>query len=304
MKNKFLIARNFDSDEFFYEALVGAGFVEVFNLEAADFILHDAVHPGLDAFLKLKPSFIYPHTPQSWFLWDGILEPAPVRCNFVYGDAGVQGMKAYGYPYRVESVGFGRSAVREFRPTTGNDLLIIPSHPLQRGQYTYGNYIEWVMSFLRFVIKNRNAFGRITLCWNETRVDPALWAEIQRQGVNIIPTNPYVDANPLKNMMERMEEADLVVSCGTAGCVSAALGKPTVFFSELEKPRSIPRWAANPEKYLDLVRFPLQAENMTIDQIMAVRTTPNPFVEYWKQQNIGGPFNAEKFIRIVRECLQ
>ncbi|HEY6021077.1 MAG TPA: hypothetical protein VIY48_14565, partial [Candidatus Paceibacterota bacterium] len=103
----------------------------------ADFLLHDAIHEGpeLDPALKSKKNFIFPHTPQSWFLWDGILEVKPTCCNFVYGEGAVRGMRAYGYPHRVEAVGFSRCDVHEFTPTSGTDLLIVPAHPVIGGGY-------------------------------------------------------------------------------------------------------------------------------------------------------------------------
>jgi hypothetical protein len=277
MDKKFYLARNTDSDEMFFKALIRAGFEEIRDPGRADFIVHDAVHPGLDAYIQNKPSFIYPHTPQSAFLWDGILGVGPCSCNFVAGRAAQKSMKAYGYPHRVETIGFSRCVVREFTPTTGNDLLIVPAHPLQHGEHTHDKYIDMVIPTLQFVLKNRNAFGKITLCWNETKLPPLL--------------------------MERIDRADLVFACNTAGCVSVAMGKPTIFFSELGTPRSRPKDALHPEIYAHFLRFPLVLENMSMKEIMAVRSAPNEAVEHWKQRMIGGQFDAEKFIGVVREYI-
>ena len=286
----------------FYRALQDGGYVESLNPAQADFIVHDAVHPNLEPFLITKPNFITPHAPQSSFMWDGMLGTGfPVCCNFVTGEAGKKVMAAYHYPYRVEVVGFNRCEVREFTPATGNDLLIIPSHAIQNGQYTYSDYIGWVVLMLRFILRHRSYFGKITLCWNETRFDPALMDEMIKQGFDIIPTNPYKDPDPLLHMMERMDQADLVMSCGTAGCVSVAMGRPTVFCTELGQPRSFPRDALHPELYHHYLLFPLAAEKMTIEEILAVRTSQNSKVEYWKQQVIGGPFDPQKFISVVKQ---
>jgi hypothetical protein len=302
--DRFFVTRNADSDEMYCQALASSGFVEVSSPETADFILHDAVHPGVESFIRTKPTFIFPHTPQSSFLWDGILGIDPVCCNFVAGEAGIKTMKAYGYPYRVEAVGFSRCEVREFTPTAGNDLLVVPSHPLQHGEYTLAGYMGWVENVLRFILHHRSEFGKITLCWSEKKIDPMLVEEMGKSGVVIIPTDPYKDSEPLKNMMGRMEKSDLVLSCGTVGCVSVAMGRPTVFFSEFGNPRSNPRDALHPDLYVGFLRFPLQAEQMSIDKILEVRTKKNTRVEYWKEQNIGGPFNAKKFISVIREYVK
>ena len=305
MSKRFYIAKNEDSDDMFHNALLEAGYVEEQNLFKVDFIVHDAVHPRLESFLRQTPNFVTPHAPQSSFLWDGILRTdIPVCCNFVSGPGGKKVMEAYKYPYRVEVVGFNRCPVRDFTPTSGNDLLIVPSHSLQHGEYTYPDYIDWAVETLRFILKNRDAFGKITLCWNETRFDPAVMDEMRQKGFIIIPTNPYVDPDPLKNMIKRIEEADLVLSCGTVGCVSVAIGKPTVFFSERGGSRSTPKDALHAFLYDHHLRFPAVAENMTIEEILAMRTRQNSKVEYWKQQIIGGPFNARRFVEVVGEYIQ
>ena len=299
---KFFIARNMDSDEMFWKALLDAGYTEVDHPARADFIVHDAVHPNLGQYLQEKPNFITPHTPSSAWLWDGILEDRiPVCCNFVTGEAGKQVMAAYDYPYRVEVVGFNRCHMHAFHPTTGNDLLIIPSHSLQNRQYTYLNYREWVVMVLRFVLANRSIFGKITLCWDEDRFDPTLMDDMKHSGFTIIPTNPYRDPEPLKHMRERIEKADLVMACGTAGCVSVAMGQPTVFFSELGVPRSFPKDALHYDRYEHLIKFPCYVENMTIEEIMALRTAINPKIRHWRDQVLGVEFDPQKFIGVVRE---
>ena len=303
--SKFFLAVNTDSDDMFRDALLKSGYTRVLMPGEADFIVHDAVHPNLGQYLQSKPNFITPHSPQSSFMWDGILEDRiPVCCNFVTGEAGRQVMKSYEYPWRVEVVGFNRCPMCAFRPSTGNDLLIIPAHSLQGRQYTYPNYIDWALMTLRFVLRNRDKFGKITLCWDETRFDPAVMDEMKKSGFIIIPTNPYRDPEPLKHVMERMEQADLVMSGGTAGCVAVAMGRPTVFFSELGPPRSFPKDALHYERYAHLLRYPLAAENMTIDEILAVRTAQDPRVRHWRDQVLGVEFNAQKFISVVKEYVK
>src|SRR5258707_6093011 len=302
---RFFIARNTDSDDMFHQALLSAGYVEVDHPSVAEFIVHDAVHPGLDRFLDSHPVFVTPHTPQSSFLWDGILEQAPVCCNFVYGEAGRMCMKSYGYPYRVEPVGFARCEVLPFKPTKGRDLLIVPAHPSRRGQYTNSEYLTWGFTTLKWILSKRGSFGKVTLCWSETRIDPDLAQEMRKKDIDHVVANPWTDPEPLKHMIERVEAADLVVSCNTTGCVSVARGKPTVFFPESrEPPASGTKKAINPDLYLGVLRFPLAIESMSIDDLLSVREAPNDEVEKWKRNNIGGNFNASKFIEVVKEYIK
>lgn len=287
----------------FYQALLNAGYKEVDHPSLAEFIVHDAVHPGLEKFLDGHPVFITPHTPQSSFMWDGILPIEPVCCNFVHGEAGVQTLKSYGYPYRAESVGFARCEVKPFRATKGNDLLIVPAHPDRRGRYVYPEYRAWVNEILRRIMRDRHYFGKVTLCWSEDRFEPDMSISLRSYDIQRVMANPWADAEPLKHMIERIEAHDLILSCNTTGCVSVALGKPVVFITE-SRPRSTPHDALHPELYHHLLRFPLQAENMTTEEILAVRDAPNEKAEYWKQQNIGGNFNADKFISVVQEYIK
>lgn len=305
-ETRFYATENRDNDGLFIKALLDAGFARVHKPGDADFIFHDSVHPEIRDFLIKNPyfpNFITPHTPQSWFLWDGIQPIRYTCCNFVSGEAAIHGMAAYGYPYRVEAIGFTRCRVREFAPTRGADLLIIPGHPDRRGKYATPGYMEIVLPTLERILKHRAMFEKITLLWCETRIDPKLVERMKNAGFRFVHIDPFTDPAPLVHVMQEIEKADLILGCGTAGCVSVAMGKPTVFFSEVGVPYSPPRAAQNSHLYLDQLRFPLMAESMTIDEILAVRTAPNAKAEHWKQQNIGGDFNAGKVISVVQEIL-
>ena len=103
---KFFAVHNRDAGDAYIRALLDAGYEEVNTLKESDFILTDFERPmvmGTD-----KPMFIYPHTPYAFWLWDKWIVASPVECNFVCAEAGVRAMQAYGYKYRVESVGFSR----------------------------------------------------------------------------------------------------------------------------------------------------------------------------------------------------
>lgn len=303
---KFYATENRDHDGMFIQALLDAGFSRVCKPIEADFLFHDSVHPEIRDFLSKNPyfpNFITPHTPQSWFIWDGIQPVRYTCCNFVAGQAGVDGMVTYGYPYRAEAIGFTRCKVRGFQPTKGNNLLIIPAHPDRRGKYATPGYMEIIIPTFEKIIQNRSAFDRVTLLWSETRIDAGLMAKMKKARFRFVRIDPFTDTSPLLHVMDQIERADLIIGCGTAGCVSAAMGKPTVFFSEVGIPYSPPRAAKNSNLYLNKLRYPLMAESMSIDDILNVRNVPNPKAEHWKQQNIGGDFNAEKVLSVVQEYI-
>lgn len=303
--SKFYFAENLDSDSKMLTALLAVGYVRKDEPRYGDFIFDDGARgTRLERWARIKPYFYVPHTPQSWFFFDWHRKALKVDCNFVNGNAAIFGMRSFGYSCRVEAIGFNRCDVREFTPATGFDLLMIPAHTSRSGQYTQPRYIKWVSDMLKFILSNRHAFNKVTVCWNEQNLDPELALALRKRHINFIATDPYNDKDPLKHMIERMEQADLVMGCGTAGCVSVAIGRPTVFFSEIGVPFIIPKVPAEHSNlYLDSLRFPLMAEDMSIGELLQVRTKKNPRVEYWKHEIIGGQFNAEKFIRIVNEIL-
>ena len=301
MRPRFYITLNPDSDCMYWHALLAAGYDETDDPAQADFIVHDSIHKGVVAFLGDIPSFIVPHTPVSCFLWDGINKVYPTKCNFVAGDGCKKIMQSYGYPFRIEPVGFNRCEVKAFAPTTGNDLLIVPAHKLDIGRYTDWDYASRVVAVLRFVVENRDAFRKVNLCWKDDSIDLSF---AESKGINIIRTDPYIDREPLKHMMERIEQHDLIMGCGTAACVAVAMGRPTVFMTEKGSvPGSYPQRALHSELYVNDLIFPLWVEDMTIDEVLAVRSSPNSKVEYWKSQIIGGNFDANKFISIVKEYI-
>lgn len=301
---KFYITHNPDNDNKFVKALLQEGFVEVRDMAEAEFIIHDGVRREVVRAIGNRPAFIIPHTPQSWFLWDGLCAVTQVQCNFVAGQAAVDGMKAYGYPHRVEAIGFSRCDVREFRPSKGNDLLFVPAHALPDGSYAEENYVAKVMKVFDFIISHRRVFGKITVCW-DAKAEYKIANEIRRYGINYVSTNPYQDRTPLTRMMERIESADLIMSCGTVGCVSVAMGKPTVFFSEIGIPHTPPgRATKHSELYLHRLRHPNMAEKMKIEEIVSVLETESEEARRWRIDNIGGQFNPEKFITVIEEGLQ
>lgn len=298
------MARNTDHDDMIYDALIKAGCVES-DMIHAEFILHDAVHEGYAMRGDSRPSFVYPHTPQSWFLWDGMLVPNKVSCNFVAGEGAIRGMRSYGYPHRIEAIGFTRCAVKPFQPTPGRKLLIVPAHRTRANTYSEPDYVNRAIGTIRRFFWHRsicNYFESITICWDEPALVNFARKYAGDRSIKIVPTNPYKDRNPLVSMMERIDNHDLVLSCGTVGCVSVAMGKPTVFFGEEGVPHTPPgRAARNFHLYSDIIRHPLMAEKMSLDEMVDVCKAPDPRAEKWKHDIIGDNFDAEKFISVIKE---
>ena len=308
---RFHALRNRDAATAYIDALLSVGHVLANGFADADFLLYDyergsgGKRDEMQKFLAEKPGFVYPHTPLSWFIWDGAYSPLPVRCNFVAGEAAVRGMKIYGYPYRVEACGFPRCKVEEFQPTKGSRVLFVPARTRRDGGYASEEYKAKTPQAFRFLLDHAKEFEKVTVCYAHSfgAVGISDWVgEAMKKGFELIFTDPYKDKDPMHSMIERIGAADLVISCETVGCVSVAMGKPTVFYNSKAIPETLAGRAKHPEAYKDYA-FPLTVEEMKIGDILAVRNEKNEAVENWKRLNIGGNFEAEKFVGIVEELL-
>lgn len=299
---KFSIRRNKDSSLAFERALLEAGHQPVARPEEADFLLFDSENVGrrrdeLSVLLARRPGFIYPHTPQTCWIWDGVYQPLPVACNFVYAEGPKAAMELYGYPCRVEVVGFPRCEILPFRPARGTKLLYIPARPRKDG----GRHEALDRNVLEFILKHRERFESVTVCITQPQF-PEL--EDGHRGIRVIRTDPKGTPTPAQDMVRRIDQADVIISTNTPGVLSVARGKPTIFYGEHEIPDTIT--GAKPksyEKYRHLLQFPLTLEDMTIEEVLFTRLQLDERVEKWRTLNVGEPFNARKFIRMIEGCL-
>ena len=301
----FFVIRNKDSADEFVSALLSAGYQEVGKLERADFLLIDGEHDGgkkerIFKFARRKPTFIYPHTPYSYFIWDGLYEPAPVACNFVVGDGAVIGMKAYGYPYRVEKIGWTGCSITGFMPTSGTRLLFAPPHPLGNGKYPRPEQYDLVKNAAKFIAKNLSVFKRVVVSCTPHGIIESGLDDLVDHRVEWDAFEAYRSRYPRKHALSMIREADIVISSGTLGYISVARGKPTVMIGYRDnEPGTISGVVEHYDLYKSHFAYPLTIEAMTIEEVLDARKSDDKIRE-WKRLNIGKVFDKEKFIKIVR----
>lgn len=297
---KFTVRESKDSALAYIQALLAAGHERVKDPHQADFILYDTENVSwrreqLGMLLQKIPGFIYPHTPLTCWLWDGVYEPLPVACNFVAGPAQKEAMQIYGYPHRVEATGFPRCEVLPFRPTSGRHLLFVPARPRRDG----GRQAAYDRQAFQFVVDHRAMFESVTVC------HVGQYDDCQVQGITFLRDDIKSLISPIANMLERVDRADLVLSCNTPAALGVARGRPTIMYGEMS---AVPqtntgRAPQHYDRYASLLRYPLLLEQMTIDDVLAACSCANEAVEAWKAGHIGGNFNAERFVRLVEEYL-
>jgi hypothetical protein len=297
----FMALERLDSNKVFIDALLRAGFTKVSDPDRADCLFYEyckGKHQFIyDKFFGKKPTFIYPHTPYSWWIWDGLYEPVPACCNFVTTDAAKNAMAAYGYPYRVESIGFTRARVRKFSPTDGKTILFAPNHPTgAKGKLIRDeDYIIAKQSFER-IISMAPKFKQIIVRYGGSLLGSGIW---DPKISNIILRKSDMTT---PGTQKAIEAADIVIARGTLAYISVAMGKPTIgpYLPENAHPYSHKGDTKSFDKYR-WIQYPVNLNDVTDDQIIEFAKYPNREVETWKEQNIGRNFNPEKFISIVRE---
>jgi hypothetical protein len=298
-----------DSSDVYINALLSSGYTRTEDMRRADFILWDKeptlLHKRerLKKLIGNKPIFVFPHTPYAYWLWDGFLEPMPVCCNFVVGEGAKMGMKSYGYPYRVEAVGFPRCKVLPFQSTSGRNLLYASARLLGNQQFPHEADLELHLQAMRWIAAHREAFDGVMINYSYS-LEANVLEEFAGYGLTFrkLEDNWKLSAH---TALDQFQGADLVISCNTFGYLAIANGIPTILFGHNDRvgPHSSKYLCPHYELYKSHYEFPLFLQDMTAKEVLDIRTSPNPEVEKWKELNIGKSFEAEKFISIVKEYL-
>ncbi len=311
---RFYLRDNKDSGAAFASALLAAGYQRVECVEQADFALYDHDHyydRGMKPLNINCPLFIYPHVPYSWFLWDGILEPQSVSCNFVVSNGAKVAMQLYGYPEAVEVIGAAGMEIKPFAPTSGTKLLFAPAHPIHDGRYPQREALVYIRATAEKIMKHLDYFESVTVRHSNTLIDCGLEIFTQRltpqknRKIIFEQFKPYATPNLRQEALSSIHRADLVVSNSTFGYLSVAEGKPTIFYGYDNKmiPYSREGYAKNYPLYKHIFHFPINFVDMSIEGIMAVRDEANSTVEQWKRLNIGESFCASEFVKKLENYL-
>jgi len=298
---KFMILEHRDSARMYKNALLANGYGITADPERADFLLYDLERASyketIDKFLNRKPMFIYPHSALSWYMWDGIHIPNKVSCNFVFSEKIKEGMKTYGYPYRVEACGFTGCEIKEWQPTSGKVLLYTPIHSLgkKRMRLVRSGDLHLNKRTLEHVIRNVSLFDKVIIRYGES---------FEACGLR----DPKIrkikfESSPLtvSSSLEAISRADIIITCGTFGYLSVAQGKPTIFFNQSGTAPSEFSWTVKTYDKYRWIDYPVQFKDMSGRDVIRFASRRDDRVEEWKKMNIGSPFDANKFLSIIKE---
>ena len=298
---KFMILEHRDSANVYKDALLTNGYGITTDPERADFLLYDLERAPykeiLAKFLNRKPMFIYPHSALSWYMWDGIHIPGPVNCNFVFSEKIKEGMKAYGYPYRIEACGFSGCKIEEWQPTSGKILLFTPIHTLgkKRKRLVRPGDLQLNKRTLEHVIRNAGLFDKVIVRYGESFTACGL------RDPKIKNIKFELSLLTISSSLKAINSADVIITCGTFGYLSVARGKPTIFFNQRDTAPSEFSWTVKTYDKYKWIDYPIQFQDMGGRDVIEFAKSKNDKVEEWKKMNIGGPFDANKFLSIIGE---
>lgn len=306
MKKFYAIERR-DTAIPFINALLANGYERTQNYKIADFLLYDkceSTSSRIGDIIKSfdnKVRFIYPHTSYSWWFWDGFIEPKPCSCNFVVGNAAIRAMTAYGYPYRIEAIGFPRCEVKPFHSTAGKHLHYSSARLIGvNGSWPDKLTKEYHIKTMDWLVKYRKCFDKITVTCMHSMERNCL-TNYTHYGFEFIDLGSSLGHLNAMTAIKQMEDADIIISCNTFGHLAIANGYPAILYSKIENPVNRFHYLKHIDLYKHLFEFPLDLFSMTGDEVLALREKPHPLIEEWKHNMIGESFDANKFISVVRE---
>ena len=306
MTRKYYVLERRDMSRPFRKALLDANYRKTVDPDEASFLLYDLeqdhYRPILNEFAKTnRPIFVYPHSANSWYFWDGFHKEIPVSCNFVFTREIKNAMISYGYRSRIEPCGFSCGEVINWKPMREKTLLFAPMHTMgPAGQ----DFLRSPASFelnrkaLERVFELAPLFKKVTIRYGKTFSASGMYDPQ-------IPNVTFEQANlKTKDALASIGRHNIVISAGTLAHLAVARGKPTIFYGSQGQP---PREDGMTVKHYSLYKwidYPVQLDGMSDNMIMQFAVRQDPNVERWKKVNIGSTFNANRFLSIVREYVK
>jgi len=290
----------------FKKALLDAGYRKTTDPDEADFLLYDLEQEHYIPILKefaerRKPIFVYPHSANSWYFWDGFHKEFPVTCNFVFTREIKNAMISYGYKSRIEQCGFSCGEVIGWRSMREKTLLFAPMHTM--GSVSQ-DYLRCPASFelnrkaLERVFELAPLFKKITIRYGRSFSASGMYDPQ-------IPNVVFEEADlKIKDAMASINRHSVVISAGTLAYLAVARGKPTIFYNQRDQPPREDGMTVKNYKRYKWIDYPIQLFDMSNNMISNFVVKQNPDVERWKKANIGSTFSASRFLSIIRECVK
>jgi hypothetical protein len=236
---------------------------------------------------------VYPHGGGVLYAYDGLYKPhTKIDANLVIGPGHAEYMRRVGYPHPVHTIGWSLCEQRPFRRCGDvRRVVFAPTHPNADGSMTDRNRDE-----------NADLFRRLLECGFDLTVRHI--GTLEENGLWEVEGVEFVNGRLVAETAE-LDSADAVVAGeGTYPMLAVARGAPTVMYgqaagSSLGLPGERLTLPQRGERYLDYVRYPFDAADGPLEQVIAAAATAEgPTVE-WKRRFIGRPFDPRAFVALI-----
>jgi hypothetical protein len=210
-------------------------------------------------------------------------------------------MRTYGYSKPLHAVGWNLCPIQKFRPRPEpRKVLFAPIHP--RCAEIDKNV-------------NKETFKRLLKLAKKDQIELTVRyiKELSGAGLEFVQhPNVHYFQGGLDLDYSQIDETDIVVSHQTFAWTAVARGTPTVMMGE-DMPTHIQRmhredveFAQNWDKYQHLIAYPLDilaCKPRDVWKLLQRAASCDEEIRDWKGRMIGGPFDEEKFMKILEGYL-
>jgi hypothetical protein len=242
---------------------------------------------------------LYPHGGGNPMLaHDGLWEPYErVDGNLVVAPGHAEVFRRMGYPTPTHVIGWSLCEMRPFRPSTDvRNVLFGPTHPNNKGYLAKPERDRNAQIFEQLL----KGPWRLTVRHIGTPEQNGLWAA---EGVEFV-TGSFDLA------YAEIDATDVVVAGdGTFPALAIARGVPAVMYGQARAPVFGIRGEKatglrNAERYLDYSRYPFDAEDGPLDEVVHAAARSEEPVLAWKRRFIGEPIDDDAFVALVERLVR
>lgn len=236
------------------------------------------------------PVCLIPHGANPQIEYDG-LRPAdyPIRVDFVHGEGHKRLHEMYGYPRRVEVVGWTYGPMSPPLTPEGpyvESILFCPLHPWADGTSILPQHQE----------VNEQAYNAF-LNLDAKQKTVRLFGADEPNGITHRADGVTYEESDLLSFPD-YSRYDAVLAYGSAAYAALAAGVRTVMFgSDLPVMDDFGNVTAHFDDYREYIRYPYDLNSpLSLDALFA-----QPWPEEWVRLFVGEPFDARRMYEVLRQ---
>ena len=241
---------------------------------------------------------VYPHGAGPNLAYDGLFEPyGPVDGQLTMGPGGVELLRRLDYRRPAHTIGWSYCPLVPFRPRTEiRRVVFAPMHPGGDGN-------------LHPLARELNASIFDQLLARPWHVVVRHLGTLEQNGLREAPGVEIVEGQMDLSHTE-IDAADAVVAAiGTYPAIAVARGVPTVMYGQcgpavygvddgqLAAPSRL-------QRYEDLVRFPLDAADGPLDEMLHAAARDDRAIAEWRRRWIGEQFHGPSVAALIERLVR